>query len=570
MINLSGHKLLEETPEHFHIEHPDGDSFIVPKAHLHHGTVEAIRQHFADGGEVMADEGGSDEGAAFDPAMPADMDVDPAALGLRPSPGSGIPGPFSSLERSRKTIADFLASGAGPAYGGGSDVPPPVVAPPALAAAPTPDFVPQGPPAPPAVPAAPQAPPAAPGTPSPTASEIRAGAKQEQRAATDLGQQQADAMKQQANTIAAQEQQRQLQEQQFSTLNAQRQTEQERQYQAALAGKVDPMAAWNRRDGSGKASALIGMMLSGIGSGLTGQPNLAYKVLNDEVERDIDAQKYNLGKKVTLLGHFMEQTKNIQSAQALTRASMLTGFAAQLQSQALKSGSQQAVTLAQQHVAQLRQAAAMETAKATETDMQIQQMRSNVDYTQSIRKMAAQGGGLFATSEGKPPSLARQLLLTGILSQSPEKLGEHVFNAPEESTMTDAKGIPRTVTRDRQIIAATPDDAKLAKAKMLELNNASDSLRVLEQYHAQGKPFGSITPDERKRVLVAVNTLKESLNRNVNDINRQPSEQGIKLLSEMIDNPADITSVGVGGSLAGLRQLIEGHRKNAIHTYEMQ
>jgi hypothetical protein len=72
------------------------------------------------------------------------------------------------------------------------------------------------------------------------------------------------------------------------------------------------------------------MILSGFGAGLAGQENLAIKMLNQAIDRDIDAQKANLGKKQSLLQYNLQQTGNLKDAMEVTKANMLGVNAARL------------------------------------------------------------------------------------------------------------------------------------------------------------------------------------------------------------------------------------------------
>lgn len=53
---MEQHILLDETPEHFHVQHPDGRRFKLIKSELPPEAHEAIREHFARGGQVRQSE----------------------------------------------------------------------------------------------------------------------------------------------------------------------------------------------------------------------------------------------------------------------------------------------------------------------------------------------------------------------------------------------------------------------------------------------------------------------------------------------------------------------------------
>lgn len=71
-----------------------------------------------------------------------------------------------------------------------------------------------------------------------------------------------------------------------------------------------------------KIATGIGLMLSGIGSGLTGQPNLAYEMLQKNINRDVEMQKDQLGQKKTLLEANLKKFGNLTTAMDVTRSQM--------------------------------------------------------------------------------------------------------------------------------------------------------------------------------------------------------------------------------------------------------
>jgi hypothetical protein len=59
----------------------------------------------------------------------------------------------------------------------------------------------------------------------------------------------------------------------------------------------------------------IGLILGGMGAGLTGGENQALKFLNAQIDRDIESQKANLGKSENMLGAYLKEYGNITDAQ---------------------------------------------------------------------------------------------------------------------------------------------------------------------------------------------------------------------------------------------------------------
>jgi hypothetical protein len=130
--------------------------------------------------------------------------------------------------------------------------------------------------------------------------------------------------------------------------------------------KINPTRYIDNMTTGQKIRSVIGMILSGAGSGVTGQENMASKYLDAQINRDIDSQKANLGKQQNLLGSYMKQYGNINDATNMTRVAINTMLVDQLHKAAAASGSQLSAGAALQEIgvlnfnsAQLRGSTAM-------------------------------------------------------------------------------------------------------------------------------------------------------------------------------------------------------------------
>lgn len=94
--------------------------------------------------------------------------------------------------------------------------------------------------------------------------------------------------------------------------------------------KIDPNRVFANASTGDKIIGAIGLLMSGIGSGLTGQPNLALKVIDDAINRDIDAQKNDLGKGQNLLDLQLKKYGNINQAINATQLMMMNQANAKL------------------------------------------------------------------------------------------------------------------------------------------------------------------------------------------------------------------------------------------------
>lgn len=93
------------------------------------------------------------------------------------------------------------------------------------------------------------------------------------------------------------------------------------------AGNIDPNRLWNSRSGAQKVATAIGILASGLGAGLSGQENMALKVVQAEIDRDIDAQKANLHNKNNLLSAISSQMGDLRQSTEMLRSIKL-GMAA--------------------------------------------------------------------------------------------------------------------------------------------------------------------------------------------------------------------------------------------------
>ena len=82
------------------------------------------------------------------------------------------------------------------------------------------------------------------------------------------------------------------------------------------AGHIDPNHAFSTLP-LGRVGSAIGLILGGIGGG--GQGNAALQALQSHIDRDIDAQKAELGKKANLLDFNLKQYGNMRDAADMTR-----------------------------------------------------------------------------------------------------------------------------------------------------------------------------------------------------------------------------------------------------------
>ncbi len=271
-MDLSQFKILKEDDDHIHIGHPNGKRLVVSKNKLS-TKAHALVQKFAQGGTakelndttVIPDKGwgkiividdkkkeaqGLADGGSVMDAVPAE---DPAALQQE------LEAPVTPQEAQ-------------------------VAAAPQLQAPPT---APQQPMQP--VPQAPAVQTPAPMSPVATVLE---GVQQSANAESEKSRQSVKAIDETLSKVNAMPTQEQV---------AKKYDDSRLVLEQKLAdGTIDPNRLWKNKSTGAKVSASLGMILSGFGAGLAHQDNLAVKTLDKAIEQDIEAQKNDQNKTVSL------------------------------------------------------------------------------------------------------------------------------------------------------------------------------------------------------------------------------------------------------------------------------
>lgn len=141
--------------------------------------------------------------------------------------------------------------------------------------------------------------------------EKKAGLLGQSQAEQQQGQAQSAALQQ---SLKAQQQIQQSYQKHYSDLDKERMS-----FQQDIQNQhIDPNHYFDSKSTGGKIATAIGLILGGIGGGLTHQENPALKMLQMNIERDINAQKANLGKSENLLNANYRQFGNMHDAVNMT------------------------------------------------------------------------------------------------------------------------------------------------------------------------------------------------------------------------------------------------------------
>lgn len=143
-------------------------------------------------------------------------------------------------------------------------------------------------------------------------------------------------------------------------------------------GHIDPNQYIHEMGAGQKVSTAIGLLFGGLGAGATGGKNVALDYLNQQVDRNINSQMADLGRKQNLLGALTHQFGNVRDAADMSRSIQNDLYSAQMQ---------QAMTKIQDPVKRQQMLTAMQQFQA-----QGNAAAQKVAFRQGAQSAAKQGG----------------------------------------------------------------------------------------------------------------------------------------------------------------------------------
>ncbi len=181
----------------------------------------------------------------------------------------------------------------------------------------------------------------------PSAFDVERGMKQEQKA--NLGLAAAQGAQGVAESQAIGDVQNQISQlpSQMDIIAANKQKD-DALYQSYATKQLDPDRYWNNKSTGSKILAGIGLALSGIGSGLTKQPNLAFQAVNDAINRDIESQKNDQSRDLNLWKMNRQSLGSDLEANLATQNQLYTGLKYKL----AQAGANAATDIAKQRAMQ--------------------------------------------------------------------------------------------------------------------------------------------------------------------------------------------------------------------------
>lgn len=127
--------------------------------------------------------------------------------------------------------------------------------------------------------------------------------------------------------------------------------------------QIHPDQFWADKSVPAKITSAIGLILGGIGGGLTHQGNPAMDFINKQIDRNIAAQQSGMDQRKNMLSANLAQFGNIDHAREFNRVLHNDQIANMIQSAAAKSGGQLAQSEAQKAIGQLHQDSAFRMAQ---------------------------------------------------------------------------------------------------------------------------------------------------------------------------------------------------------------
>ena len=344
----------------------------------------------------------------------------------------------------------------------------------------------------------------------------------------------------------------------------------ETERQGILAAKVDPNRYWNSKTTGQQAGSVIGMILGGIGSGLTGGPNLAVQMLDHATSRDIAAQEHNLNTRKTMLGEYLAQTRDLASAKQLTYAHMMNSNAARMEQMALASGSQKAKDIATLEGGKLKVAASQAlmggvTAQMQQQNMQLdRQLKTNslnlMMDSQKAAQAIASGGrrGAPAGANGAAGDLGIYLSPQAAASPALDPLLPSLVKVKSDSSGDQYRKLVDPKTREKVM-------EKLQAADQVE-----SGVRRLAQI-AAAHPNGTWSPEANQEARSLSGVIKVGFFNSEEDQKRFTDNEK-KIIDDAMADPSSFWQSAFGGNtgrLNAIQRIMHTHRASVLNNYTL-
>jgi hypothetical protein len=282
-------------------------------------------------------------------------------------------------------------------------------------------------------------------------------------------------------------------------------------------GHIDPNRYLNNMGIGKRLSSAIGLVLGGMGGGMTGQENPALKFLNQQIDNDIKSQMKDIDKKQNLLSATAEQLRDNHSAALMLKANA---------SDALSLKFKQAANQTADPAARAR--ALMASGMLD---------RQSADAVNQIGNRGAQAAVMQLAGSGK--------MSPAMVSQLPKEMRE--LYVPGYG------------------MATTPAGAQEANKKVASFKNSQDGIA---QLIALAKRGSSLSPEDYTKAGSIANLLKGSLREAIVGPGAV-SESERAMIDQVVSNPLAISSLKANSitSLQTLHQRLGSNLKNELSQF---
>ena len=273
-----------------------------------------------------------------------------------------------------------------------------------------------------------------------------------------------------------------IEQQMLDRDNAQRAEETRRLDQMreeAFNGKIDVNRAFDRMDGGQRALSLIGLLLGGIGAGNTGA-NAAVGVMERMIDRDIDAQAKDLGRKQTAYSNAIQQGYHAEQARQRARLEAMSLLQGAVERAAMKNGSERAIAAGQ--------AASAALGMKLETD---RNTMFNQHYARETQRIASEQDREY---KNKMLSLDEQKIAAQRYAASMAAFAK--MNAPDPKIAALEHVLP-----DKSVVIASNPTSK-AKLEIIQSAH-SDMLTKIAEARKLREDYGGGTIAPNSKILRA-------------------------------------------------------------------
>ncbi len=331
---------------------------------------------------------------------------------------------------------------------------------------------------------------------------------------------------------------------------------------------LDPNRIWHNLGTAQKIGAGLSIALGGLAQGFfaagghdPGQ-NVALQVINTAIDRDIQSQVADMGKKKSMVSFYMERGHDLQSAQALARALEWENASHQAEVMAQKGGVDLSKAGADSAVGQIRARAAEARAQVAELTertkgqvIQNEQARTNLEVGRALLNYRTQGG------DTTNPTYRQHTEY--MLSQDPKRR-EALVRDSAPTGRVDANGQP--IWDQHLYEAPSSTEASKAQERLTQLNDQRATLDQMDRLLAQG-PVGAWSPERRAGWNALARQYAEKEFAGALGSTRPPGD--VKKRAEELADPGFIASLTGSGkaSLAQLRKNVEGERAGILSPF---